>query len=91
MITRCSIVQSKLKIGSRLPDNVTPPPPPEIQDGWFQDLTMIQVNIIQMDDLPTNSCVISPAAFLFSFLFDYKERGGHQGLDNCRVTELCYT
>ena len=28
------------------------------------NLTMIQVDIIQMDDYPTDSCAISPTAFL---------------------------
>ena len=28
------------------------------------NLTMIQVNIIQMDDYPADSCAISPTAFL---------------------------
>ena len=30
------------------------------------NLTMIQVDIIQMDDYPTDSCAISPMAFLLS-------------------------
>ena len=29
------------------------------------NLTMIQVDIIQMDDYPTDSCAISPMDFLF--------------------------
>ena len=30
------------------------------------DLTMIQVNLIQMDGYPVDSCAISPPAFLFN-------------------------
>ena len=32
------------------------------------NFTMIQVDIIQMDDYPTNSCAISPATFLLCFI-----------------------
>ena len=30
------------------------------------DFTMIQVDLIQTDDYPSDSCAISPAAFLLS-------------------------
>ena len=32
-----------------------------------QDLTMIQVDLIQMDDYPVGSCAINPTAFLLYF------------------------
>ena len=40
----------------------TPPPIKFKMDG--NDLTTIQVNSIQMDDHPADSCAISPTAFL---------------------------
>ena len=33
--------------------------------GQCSDLTMIQVDLIQMDDQPADSCAINPTAFLF--------------------------
>ena len=33
-----------------------------------EDLTMIQVDLIQMDDYPADSCAINPTAFLFCFI-----------------------
>ena len=34
------------------------------------DLTMIQVDLTQMDDYPADSCAISPTTFLLFFLFN---------------------
>ena len=55
-------------------------PPPLKKSGWVKigdhgpmmypmdgrDFTTIQMDLIQMDDYPADSCVISPAAFLLS-------------------------
>ena len=37
--------------------------------GNGEDLTMIQVDLIQMDDYPADGCTISPTAFLLNDLF----------------------
>ena len=55
-------------------------PPPNLKkfsmDG--QDLTMIQLDLIQMDDYPVGSCAINPTAFLLYFRSkrNHKLKGG---------------
>ena len=45
-----------------------PPPPHTKHSGLMvtMDLTTIQVDLIQMDDYPDDSCAISPTAFLLT-------------------------
>ena len=66
MSTRSPMLRSKLKIGSRMPCNVPPSHPPTRKFRMHGlNLTTIQVDLIQMDDYPADSCAISPTALLF--------------------------